>query len=253
MDQQTRQALKHDQFVDTTNHGLEWASENRRSVIVTGTIMLAAILIVVCGVLFYNSRAAQASVAFGAAMQAYQAPLAEPGQPTPPGVKTFPTVADRAKAANAPLLDVANKYSITPDGKVARYFGGLTYMEAGENASAEATLKQVAGYWNADLSSLAKLGPRPALPSDRPRPPGHRPLQRAHRQAHHAVPPASPSSSSPSSTRGQNQPDARKEDLRPAQRQGRQEPSRRHSRAKTKPSTRRSRLPLVFAAGSPRL
>ena len=38
MDQQTKKALKHDQFVDTTTHGLEWASENRRSVIVTGTI-----------------------------------------------------------------------------------------------------------------------------------------------------------------------------------------------------------------------
>ncbi len=75
MDQQTKQALKHDQFVDTTNHGLEWASENRRSVIVTSAVVLAAILVVVGGALIYNSRANQASVAFGAAMQAYQTPL----------------------------------------------------------------------------------------------------------------------------------------------------------------------------------
>ena len=145
MDQQTRQALKHDQFVDTTTHGLEWASENRRSVIVTSSIVLAAILIVVGGVLFYNSRAAQASVAFGAAMQAYQTPLAAPGQPVPPGVKTYPSVSDRTKAANDLFMGVADKYSMTPDGKVARYFGGLTYMEGGQNGPAESTLKQVAG------------------------------------------------------------------------------------------------------------
>ena len=84
VDQQTRKALKHDQFVDTTTHGLEWASENRRSVIVTSSIVLAAILFVVCAVLIYNSRASQASVAFGAAMQAYQTPLAAPGQPVLP-------------------------------------------------------------------------------------------------------------------------------------------------------------------------
>jgi tetratricopeptide (TPR) repeat protein len=157
VDQQTKKALKHDQFVDTTTHGLEWASENRRSVILTGSITLAAILIVVGSVLIYNSRASQASVAFGAAMQAYQTPLAEPGQQVPPGVKTYPSVAERAKAANALFMGVANKYGMTPDGKNALYFGGLTYMEEGQNGQAETTLKQVASGWNGDLAALAKL------------------------------------------------------------------------------------------------
>jgi len=157
VDQQTKQALKHDQFVDTTNHGLEWASENRRSVIVTSAIVLAAILVVVGGALLYNSRANQASVAFGAAMQAYQTPLAAPGQAVPPGVKTYASVTERAKAANDLFMGVADKYGMTPDGKVARYFGGLTYMEQGNNASAESTLKKVADGWNGDLAALANL------------------------------------------------------------------------------------------------
>jgi tetratricopeptide (TPR) repeat protein len=157
VDQQTRKALKHDQFVDTTTHGLEWASENRRSVIVTSSIVLAAILIVICGVLVYRNRAEQASVAFGAAMQAYQTPLAAPGQPVPPGIKTYPSVNARAKAANELFMGVADKYGMTPDGKVARYFGGLAFMEDGQNASAESTLKQVASGWNGDLAALAKL------------------------------------------------------------------------------------------------
>jgi tetratricopeptide (TPR) repeat protein len=157
VDQQTKQALKHDQFVDTTNHGLEWASENRRSVIVTSAILLAVIIVVVGGLLLYHNRANQASVAFGAAMQAYQTPLAQPGQPVPPGVKTFPSVAERAKAANALFMGVADQYGSTPDGKVARYFAGLTAMEYGQNATAESTLKQVADGWNKDLGALAKL------------------------------------------------------------------------------------------------
>lgn len=157
MDQQTRQALKHDQFVDTTKHGLEWATENRRSVVATSVIAAATIIIIVVGLVIYNSRAEQASVAFGAAMQAYQTPLAAPGQPVPPGVKTYASAAERAKAANGLFMGVADKYSMTPDGKVARYFGGLTYMEEGQNAPAESTLKQVAGGWNSDLAALAKL------------------------------------------------------------------------------------------------
>jgi len=157
VDQQTRQALKHDQFVDTTAHGLEWASENRRSLVVTGSIILALILVIVGSYFIYQRRAEQASVAFGEAMQAYQTPLAQPGQAVPPGVKTFPSAADRAKAANALFLSVADKYGMTPNGKLSRYFAGLTYIEAGQNASAESTLKQVTGGWNNDLAALAKL------------------------------------------------------------------------------------------------
>lgn len=157
MDQQTKKALKHDRFIDTTNQGIEWADENRRSLIITSAIALAAILIVVIVSLVYKTRAEHASVAFGEAMQAYQAPIAVPGQPVPPGVKTYASIAERAKAANSLFMGVADKYGMTPDGKMSRYFGGLTYMEEGQNASAESAFKEVAGGWNSDLAALAKF------------------------------------------------------------------------------------------------
>jgi predicted negative regulator of RcsB-dependent stress response len=157
VDQQTRQALKHDQFVDTTAHGLEWASENRRSLLVTSGIVLALIVAVVAATLVYNHRADQAAVAFGDAMQAYQTPIAPVGQPVPPGTKTFPSSAERAKAANQLFTQVADRFGMTPSGKLARYFAGLTYLDEGQNASAENTLKSVSGSWDRDLSSLAKL------------------------------------------------------------------------------------------------
>jgi tetratricopeptide (TPR) repeat protein len=157
VDQQTKQDLKHDQFIDTTKHGLEWATENRRSVIVGSSIVVALIIVVIAGAIFYKNRSEQASVAFGAAMQSYQTPLAQPGQQIPPGVKTFPSVTERAKASNALFMAVADKYSMTPDGRISRYFGGLTFIEAGQNGPAETTLKQVADSWNGDLSALAKM------------------------------------------------------------------------------------------------
>ena len=158
MDQQTRQALKHDQFVDTAQHGLEWADQNRRSLILWGSIAAVALLAVIVGAVIYNHRSEQADIAFGNAMQTYQTPIASPGQQVPPGVKTFPTAADRAKEASRQLVQVADQYGMTSSGRLSRYFAGLTYIESGQNASAESTLKQVSSGWNSDLASLAKLG-----------------------------------------------------------------------------------------------
>jgi tetratricopeptide (TPR) repeat protein len=157
VDQQTRAALKKDKFVTTTTHGLEWASENRQSLIANGGILLAVILVAVVSVVVYNSRSEAASVAFGAAMQAYQTPLAQSGEPVPPGMTTYSTAAERAKAANALFLAVADKYGMTPDGRNARYFAGLTYLEAGQSQQAEATLKKVADGWDSNLAALAKF------------------------------------------------------------------------------------------------
>jgi tetratricopeptide (TPR) repeat protein len=157
VDQQTRHALKEDKFVSTTTHGLEWATDHRRSVILTTSVVVGLILVLVLGAVIYNSRSDAASAAFGAAMQTYQTPLAQPGVPVPPGAKTFGSAAERAKAANAQFLAAADKYGMMPDGRTARYFAGLTYMESGQTQQAEGTLKKVAGGWNANLAALAKF------------------------------------------------------------------------------------------------
>ncbi len=157
MDQQTRASLKQDHYITVTSHGFAWARENRRSVIVSVSILLAVILLAVLAGVIYSNRSEKASIAFGAAMQAYQTPLAPVGQPVPPSVKTYASVEDRAKAANALFLQVANQYGHTAIGKNALYFAGLTALEGGQNASAESTLQQVASGWNHDLSNLARL------------------------------------------------------------------------------------------------
>lgn len=157
MDQQTKAALKRDQFIDTTQHGLEWATEHRRGVIVGSVIAgIVVVLAIVFGVI-YSSRSSAATDMFGQAMAEYQTPLADPGQPVPPGTKTYSSAAERAKAANQIFMQAADKYGMTSEGRLARYFGGITYMEAGENDLAESTLKQVADSWNSNLAALAKF------------------------------------------------------------------------------------------------
>ncbi len=157
MDQQTKAALKQDKFVSTTTHGLEWAGEHRKSVITTVSIILGVLLIVVLSAVMYSSRSEAASTAFGAAMQIYQTPLSQPGEPVPAGVKTYTSAAERAKAANSLFTIVADRYGMTPSGQNARYFAGLTQMEAGQTQAAEDTLKKVASGWNSNLAGLAKF------------------------------------------------------------------------------------------------
>ncbi len=157
MDTQTRHALKQDTFIDATHDSLNWAKENRQRVLTLGIVVAVAIVLTIIGALGYESRSEAASAAFGEAMQTYQAPLAQPGQPVPPGVQTFPSAAARSKAANDLFVAAADKYSLLSAGRNARYFAGLTYLEMGQNASAESTLKDVAGSMDHDLGALAKL------------------------------------------------------------------------------------------------
>jgi tetratricopeptide (TPR) repeat protein len=157
VDQQTKAALKQDHFVTTTSNGLAWANENRKSVIVTSSLLLAIIVLAVLAGVVYNHRSEAAETGFGEAMQVFESPLAVAGQPPMPGVKTYASAAERAQAANKLFLTVANSYGMTKDGKNARYFAGLTEMEAGQTQTAESTLKQVSGSWDSSLAALAKF------------------------------------------------------------------------------------------------
>jgi tetratricopeptide (TPR) repeat protein len=151
-----RELKKQDQFVSLTEHGISWANHNRRSAITYVSVALAAILAIVGGYTLYQHRTAAAASDFGAAMQTYQTPVQTPGQPLPPGAKSFATEKEKATAANAQFVAVADKYGMLKAGKMSRYFAGVTYMDEGEYGSAETALKSTASSWDKDLSALGK-------------------------------------------------------------------------------------------------
>ncbi len=157
MDNQTRQKLKQDHFVQATTHGLHWAGENRNSVITTSILLLAVIILGVGSVAVYNHRSDEAANQFSAGMLVYSAPIAAPGEPVAPGTQTYATALDRAKAAHALFTATADKYGMTAPGRNARYFAALTAIDMGQTASAESALNQLAGGMDKDVASLAKV------------------------------------------------------------------------------------------------
>lgn len=157
MDTQTRHAMKHDALVDNAQSAVAWLEEHKSETIRFAAVLIAVVAIGIGSVMFYQHRQEQASVAFGAAMDIYSAPVAQPGVPAQPGVRTYPSSAARAQAANALFLKVADSYGSTDSGKNALYFSGLCYMEMGQASQAEKTLKQVVRDGNKNLAALGNL------------------------------------------------------------------------------------------------
>jgi predicted negative regulator of RcsB-dependent stress response len=155
VDTQTRHALKNDKFAQAAASSASWVSGHRSGVL-RWIIVGGVVLVVAVGTLiFWNIRSTAADTALGAAMDAYTAPLAQPGLPAGNGI--YATSADRAKAANSQFAAVAKDYGWLPQGTKARYFLGITDAELGQNASAETELKAAAGAWDRNLANLAKL------------------------------------------------------------------------------------------------
>jgi tetratricopeptide (TPR) repeat protein len=157
VDTQTRHALKQDRLVEATRTSVDWFKENRSRVITAIVAAVICLAIVVVGLILYGKRSAAADLAFGEAMDTYNAPLAQPGQPPTPGEKTFATAAERAKLANQQFAQIADQYGLFEAGKTARYFAGITAIDLGQTGPAEISLEKVADGHDAALASLAKL------------------------------------------------------------------------------------------------
>lgn len=158
MDAQTRSALKKDDvFIHTTQAGLDWIAENRARALRILIAVLVIIVLAVAAAILYQQRSEQAANAFGHAASVYGTPIADPAQPAPPGLKTFATAADRAKAANPLFDDVAKRYGSTTAGHNALYFAGLTAAEMGNTAAAEADFRKAGDLHDTNLASLAHL------------------------------------------------------------------------------------------------
>lgn len=155
MDTQTRHALKNDKLAQATASGVSWLTGHRSGVVrwVVGCGVL--LLLAVGSLVFFSLRSQAADSALGAAMDTYNAPLAQPGLPAGNGI--YASAAERTKAANAQFAAVAEKYGWMPQGAKARYFTGITDEEMGQNASAETELKAVSDSWNRNLANLAKV------------------------------------------------------------------------------------------------
>jgi tetratricopeptide (TPR) repeat protein len=151
-----RHQLKENQFATATQEILTSASEHRTGLLYGGTALVVVLLLVIGGTYYLQSREQKASVLFGQAMQTYSAQIVAAGTPTAPGVTTFTSSEDRAKAASNKFVEVVEKYGRTDSGLMSKYFLGLCAEDMKDNAKAEQYLKDVADSRNKEVGSLAK-------------------------------------------------------------------------------------------------
>lgn len=155
MDTQTRHALKQDKFAQAAASSASWIGDHRSNVVRWAISAGVALVVVVCAAIFWSVQSSAAQKALGDAMDAYTAPLNQPGVPAQSGF--YNSAAERSKAANQKFADVAKSYGWLPEGAKAHYFAGITDQELGQTGSAESELKTAAGAWDRDTANLAKL------------------------------------------------------------------------------------------------
>jgi len=153
----TRHQLKENAFAETTADTISWAVAHR-SKLYAAAIVVALVAAAAVGVwAFVNYRNQQASDELSIALQKYNAPIRPAGEPPSPEVLSYASSAERAKAANTDFSRIADRYSITRNGRLARYFAGITLHDLGNNEGAETQLRNVAGSRDTEVASLAKL------------------------------------------------------------------------------------------------
>ena len=160
MDTQIQQAPKPSSFVkaggSTPGQTLSWFDANRSRIVQFSLLGAALILIALAVGTYVSTQSAKAESAFSDAMDVYDAPLRQPGQPADPNTQSYATSAERAKAANPLFEQAASHYGFFKAGANARYFAGLTAEDMGQTGQAEADLKKAAGA-NNGLGALAKM------------------------------------------------------------------------------------------------
>ena len=155
MDSQTRHALKQDKFVLATQESVSWVTKNRAALLRYSIPAVILVALAIAAGVIYQQRSSAAETALGQAIDAYSAPLAQPGMPAEAGV--YANASDRARAAQKMFQQIVDQYKALPEASKAHYFLGLTDEELGNNAAAESELKQAAGAWDSNLASLANF------------------------------------------------------------------------------------------------
>jgi tetratricopeptide (TPR) repeat protein len=153
----TRHQLKENSFATSTAETISWAVEHRSKVVAAVTALVVALAVFLGGWAYVNYRDQQAASQLATAIQQYNAPVRPAGTPASPDLLSFASSQERAKLTNAEFAKIADKYSFTQSGKMARYFAGVTLRELGDNAGAEKDLKEVADTHNKEIASLAKM------------------------------------------------------------------------------------------------
>ena len=161
MDRLTRHELKQDEFKESLDQLEQYLTTHLKEIV---TVAVLAIVVVgsAVGVKYYLSQQeANANLDLASALRTFQAYVGTfaPGS-IPPGTESYPTAADRYKAALLKFNAIAAKYRLFPRPKavgIALYHAGLCESFLGNSAAAINTLQEASRDGEREVASLAQL------------------------------------------------------------------------------------------------
>jgi predicted negative regulator of RcsB-dependent stress response len=158
---ETRHQLKQDAFsrvtIATAEKTADWTLEHKSTLLIAAVVFAIVLGAVLGGWYYLSSQDEKASFDFSQAVRTMDTQLRPAGTPAQPDVPSFTSPKERAEAAHKQFQMIADKYPHTRTADMARYFMGVTAVDAGDNAAAERDLKQVVSTGNSELASMAKL------------------------------------------------------------------------------------------------
>jgi hypothetical protein len=153
----TRKELKKDEIRETLAHGAEAVASHQGQVWFYGAIAVL-VVVAILGWRFYTQRqTARASAALSDALKIYQARIRAPGEQPDPGEVTYVDEKNKYADAAKKFTEVADRYSRTQPGRVARYYDALSLVQGGRNDEAEKTLKVLQSGSDPTFAALASF------------------------------------------------------------------------------------------------
>jgi predicted negative regulator of RcsB-dependent stress response len=154
VDRVTRKELKTDKFAEEVTSTVEYVTSHRTQVYRYGGIALALIVLAVIGWYYMRQQHELRQKDLAEALRTVNAAVAIEPNPT---IKSFTTQAEKDKAIEKALNDLAAKYPSSDEGAIANYMLGMNLVDRGKLAEAEKYLKLAADSGHKEYASLAKL------------------------------------------------------------------------------------------------
>ena len=153
----SRKELKKDEVRETLSHGAQAVFAHQHQIWVYGGIALLVALAVL-GWRFYTQRqTAKGTAALADAMKVYQARIRTAADPAQPDEITYVDEKNKYGDAVKKFIDVANRYSRTRPGQLARYYAALSLEKLNRYSEAENDLKTLESSSDESLPALARF------------------------------------------------------------------------------------------------
>jgi len=153
----SRKELKKDEVRETLSHGAQAVFAHQHQIWVYGGIALLVALAVLGWRFYTQSQTAKGTAALADAMKVYQARIRTAAEPALPDEITYLDEKNKYGDAVKKFTDVANRYSRTRPGQLARYYAALTLEKLNRYGEAENDLKALESSGDESLSALARF------------------------------------------------------------------------------------------------